>query len=269
MKQFSYYDDRSLSARAYDDIEGAFGTVGCSASRGDETFYRELAARANGLILDVGTGTGRIAWALAEAGHAVLGIDTSTAMLAQAEAKRARHSQETNGRVGFVRQDMIDLDVKAAFPLIVVSFRTFNHIRNPATQRQALANLARHLAPGGIVAIHMIGQPVGAERKVASGVDTVLRYANSGLTLRYRIRERTVDTARQIVTAAIEYRVSDPDGAVLDESLEVLALRWCTEAEIRGWCAELDLTVEALFGDFARGESGPGKEQVWLLRKAR
>lgn len=269
MKQFSYYDDRSLSARAYDDVEGAFDAAGHSATRGDIAFYKELAARTGGLVLDVGTGTGRIAWALAEAGHAVLGIDTSAVMLAQAEAKRARHSPETGARAAFVLRDVVDLDVKAAFALIVVTFRTFNHIREPAAQQRALASVARHLAPGGLAALHMIGEPASATREGAPGAETVLRYADSGLTLRYRTRERTVDTARQTVTATIQYRVSAPDGAVVEESLEVLAMRWCTEAEVRRWCAELGLTVEALFGDFACGESGPGKEQVWLLRKAR
>lgn len=267
MKQHNYYDDRSLSVRAYDDIENAFEVAGYSTAHGDIPFYKDLAARAGGLVLDVGTGTGRIAWALVECGHAVLGIDTSVAMLVHAEAKRARHSPEVNARVAFVRQDLANLDLQAVFPLIVVSFRTLNHILEPTEQQKALAALAHHLAPGGSVALHMIGEPVGSEQECAPGGETVLEYAGSGLKLLYRTQKRTIDTVRQIITSAIEYRVSGPDGRVLDESLETLTLRWCTEAEMRGWCADIGLKVEALFGDFSGGTPGRGKEQIWLLRK--
>ena len=48
----------------------------------DLDLYRALASRAGGRVLELGCGSGRVAMALAEAGHEVHGVDTSGAMLA-------------------------------------------------------------------------------------------------------------------------------------------------------------------------------------------
>ena len=53
----------------------------------DADFWLSLAGAAEGPIVEAGTGTGRIALRLAGAGHRVVGIDPSDAMLAKARAK--------------------------------------------------------------------------------------------------------------------------------------------------------------------------------------
>jgi SAM-dependent methyltransferase len=44
----------------------------------DLEMYRGFAERASGPILEIGSGTGRVALALAEAGHAVVGVNCRT-----------------------------------------------------------------------------------------------------------------------------------------------------------------------------------------------
>jgi SAM-dependent methyltransferase len=48
--------------------------------REDIEMYRGFAARAGGPILEVGSGTGRVALALAGEGHTVVGLELSEAM---------------------------------------------------------------------------------------------------------------------------------------------------------------------------------------------
>ena len=74
------------------DLE--YGTAGL-----DIPFYVALAEQADGPVLDVATGTGRIALALAEAGHEVTAVDVSPAMVEFAIAKDAERDRHL-GRAG-------------------------------------------------------------------------------------------------------------------------------------------------------------------------
>ncbi len=53
----------------------------------DLVMYSQLAATYGGPILDVGCGTGRILFHLAQEGHTVHGIDSEAAMLERAQIK--------------------------------------------------------------------------------------------------------------------------------------------------------------------------------------
>src|SRR6266540_3949146 len=71
----------------------------------DSDFYLNLARATGGPILELGSGTGRVAFPLANAGHRVVGIDTSTSMLARASEK-LKASRLARGRLSFVEADM-------------------------------------------------------------------------------------------------------------------------------------------------------------------
>ena len=68
---------------------------------GDADFYLDCARRFGGPILELGAGTGRILVPLAEAGHEVVGLDLSRAMLDRAAAKLGDRP-ELAGRVRLV-----------------------------------------------------------------------------------------------------------------------------------------------------------------------
>src|SRR5690554_3354241 len=88
-------------------------------------YYDEVTARdrslAGGLaspgahILEVGAGTGRLAFGLAERGFRVTGVDIAPTMLDQARAKFARAPREVADRLTFVRGDMTALSVDGTF----------------------------------------------------------------------------------------------------------------------------------------------------------
>ena len=49
----------------------------------DLAFYLDLAKKVDGVVLELGVGTGRVALSLARAGHTILGADSSEPMLAE------------------------------------------------------------------------------------------------------------------------------------------------------------------------------------------
>src|SRR5687768_5173495 len=72
--------------------------------RRDVPFWRNLAARAAGPVLELGCGTGRIAVPIGRAGVRLVGIDRSAAMLAKCR-RRVRRAR-LNGQVHLIRGDI-------------------------------------------------------------------------------------------------------------------------------------------------------------------
>ena len=115
----------------------------------DFEMYGGFAERTGGPILEIGSGTGRVALALAEAGHEVVGLEPSEAMraVAQRKANRARLSD----RAVFVPGDMRRFQIERRFGLIIVPLTTFLHNLTLDDQLATLSSCKRHLQPGGLL----------------------------------------------------------------------------------------------------------------------
>jgi SAM-dependent methyltransferase len=133
----SQYD---LIAELYDGYPGNY--------LDDVVFYAEEAKRAGSPVLEIGVGTGRLAFCLAAIGVDVVGIDSSVAMLRTLERKRAQVGK-LPGRVDVIAADMRRFALRRRFPLAIIAFRTFLYLLTKADQRRALRAVRRHLLPGG------------------------------------------------------------------------------------------------------------------------
>jgi demethylmenaquinone methyltransferase/2-methoxy-6-polyprenyl-1,4-benzoquinol methylase len=94
-------------------------------------------------VLDVATGTGDLAFAIARAGATeVVGIDFSGEMIAAAQGKAAKHA----GNVSFLVGDAMELPfADNTFDACTVSFG----LRNMPDYDAAIASMTRILKPGG------------------------------------------------------------------------------------------------------------------------
>src|SRR5262245_11243933 len=73
--------------------------------RRDVAFWKRLAGRADGRILELGCGTGRVSFALETVGVSLIGIDRSEQMLARAR-RRLAALRRRRGSLAFVRADI-------------------------------------------------------------------------------------------------------------------------------------------------------------------
>ena len=107
---------------------------------------RQLRADAN--VLDLACGTGDLAFAAAERAPrgAVLGVDASVAMI---DIARARAAHARAGHVRFAVGDVSALDVPTAS---VDAITAGYALRNVPDYRRGIAEIARVLKPGGVVA---------------------------------------------------------------------------------------------------------------------
>ena len=118
----------------------------------DLDLYRALAARTGGPLLDLGCGTGRVAIALAEAGHEVHGIDASESMLAI-----ARKDLRGRGRaVSFSLGDMRRPRSRQAFGLAFCALDGLLHLQSADDVRDALLAAYCALRPGGLFACDVV-----------------------------------------------------------------------------------------------------------------
>src|ERR671935_2981330 len=112
----------------------------------DVPFYVELACEADGPLLELAVGNGRVAIPVAQAtGQRVIGIDSSPAMLEQARARAAGAGVELDLHEG----DMRDLALDEPAPLIYCPFRALLHLPTWADRRRTFERVAASLRPSG------------------------------------------------------------------------------------------------------------------------
>lgn len=138
----------------FEGLPSRYDRIGAVMSFGQDPRWRRALVQAidpqrGKRVLDVATGTGMVAFALARAGCTVVGVDQSPQMLAVAQAK-LRQAPEFDGRVTFVQGEAERL------PFETGSFDalTFTYLLRYVDDRAAtLAELARVVRPGGKIAM--------------------------------------------------------------------------------------------------------------------
>ncbi|MGW1295876.1 class I SAM-dependent DNA methyltransferase [Streptomyces sp. NPDC002533] len=100
-----------------------------------------------GPVLELGIGTGRIAFALADRGVPVTGIDASPRMIERLEKHAAQNPPcvPVRALVG----DMARFDLGALFPLVYVSVSTIFLLTSQDDQVSCFRSAAKHLRPDG------------------------------------------------------------------------------------------------------------------------
>src|SRR4051812_24743944 len=123
-----------------------------SEDPGDLDLLLALAARAEGPVLELASGSGRLTVPLARAGHDVTGVDLDDAMLARARVAVDAAGATVARRVRLVRDDArtVRLDDAGAYGLAVIPLNSIFLMGTRADQAAAFATLAAHLDPGGL-----------------------------------------------------------------------------------------------------------------------
>jgi SAM-dependent methyltransferase len=211
-----YYSDSAASAAFYDLVTDADLTLA-----GDVELYASLAPR-GGLVLELGSGTGRVSHALAQMGLRVVGLEIAPAMLAQAEAKRLALPRATAAKVRYVAGDMTDFALAERFDAVICPFYALAHLEPGPAWDGALAGVAAHLKPGGLAAFHVPGL-ISDDRLPPSPTAPVFRRPLAeGSALTLYVHRQTVTGPR--MDLVLDYAVTSAVGIETSRSRERLTL---------------------------------------------
>ena len=104
----------------------------------------------DGIVADLGCGTGELTLMLTQAGYDMIGIDQSEEMLCVVRDKAEQLG--LSGRLLLLRQDLLKLDLYGTIRAAVSTFDTFNHIPDLDT---AIANAGFFMEKGGVFLFDM------------------------------------------------------------------------------------------------------------------
>jgi ubiquinone/menaquinone biosynthesis C-methylase UbiE len=208
----------------------------------DVGFYVELARQADGPLVELAIGNGRVAVPVAQAtGRSVIGIDSSPAMLTQARARAAEAGVELELREG----DMRELILAEQAALIYCPFRALLHLATWADRRRTFERVAASLRPGGRFAWNAFA----FDHQIAARLDGQHQDEPVPHTVRYAVGDNRID-------------ITLDDGGTS-------SLWWATKNEWLGLIDVAGLELEALFGGFDKEPlDDESREYVFVVRKA-
>lgn len=131
----------SRSARLYDAVYASIRDYPREAAELDRLIQERCPGART--LLDVACGTGAHLEHLA--GYEAEGLDLDPEMLAVA--------RERLPKVAFHEGDMVDFDLGKRFDAVVCMFSSIGYVRSEERLRSAIAAMAHHLEPGGVLVV--------------------------------------------------------------------------------------------------------------------
>jgi len=130
-------DYQGINARLYDSVQGG--------SR-DVEYYLRTIGYGPATVLELGSGTGRVAIPLAEAGHTVYALDNSPDMH---QVLRSKTPASLQNRLVQVEADMRGFALEMRFDFVLLGLNTVFALVDEASRLGCFRSVGRHLKPDG------------------------------------------------------------------------------------------------------------------------
>jgi len=230
----------------------------------DIPFFLKEARKAQGPVLELTAGTGRVSLPLLRAGIDLTCVDRSAAMLEVFREKL--RAEELSAEL--VCADMCRLSLDRQFALIIIPFHSFAEITDPAEQRQALQAIRAHLSPTGRFICTLHNPPVrlqsvtGHRRKLG---DFPLP---DGRLLTLSSQE-SHDAGSGCVDGTQFYEIRDWGGGVLATMAVDLHFRLYAHHEFQSLAEAAGFVPVHLYGDYSCAGFEPDISpfMIWVLRR--
>lgn len=217
----------------------------------DRAFYLNLANPEPIDILEIGSGTGMVARAMAEAGHRVTAIDPAAAMLE--EGRKSPFGDRIRWLQGLAQ----DFSVEDRFDLVFMTGHAFQVLLDDDDIRRSLANIRHHLMPGGIFAFETRNPALPWETLFNEA--EILQAETGPVPIEWRVLWRRGELIR------FDTLYQLPDGQRISES----TLRFLPLDRLTHFLEEAGFEIQSLYGDWDRSsfDAETSREIIMLARR--
>jgi SAM-dependent methyltransferase len=228
-------------------------------ARRDVPFWKRVAAAAEGPVLELGCGTGRVLMPLARAGTPVVGIDLSERMLARARARIRRARLTRLARL--VRGDIRHLPFPDdRFAVVMAPYGILQSLTSDADLRAALGAVRRALRPGGRFVMELVADlPAWQEYSKV----TRLRGWRPGRKAHLTLVESVRQDRRKGLTLFEQEYVETRAGAKRSQRF-TLAFRTISVAQMTSRLERAGLKVRAKLGSYD-GDPWTKESDTWIV----
>jgi ubiquinone/menaquinone biosynthesis C-methylase UbiE len=232
--------------------------------RRDVPFWRRVASAADGPVLELGCGTGRVSLPLARAGVEVVGIDRSAPMLSRARRQITKSpNRHLSNSLRLVRGDIRALPFGArSFAMVVAPYGILQSLIRPRDLSATLASVARVIAGGGTFGIDLVPD-VPKWREYRNRVQLRGRAGAAQLTLIESVRQ---DPARRLTT--FEQKYVERRGDRTREHRFDLTFRTLSVPQMSRQLQRAGFAVDAVLGDY-QGRAWDERADVWVIMARR
>lgn len=228
-----------------------------TVGRRDVAFWRSLARRTGGPVLELGCGTGRVVLPLVRAGVPIVGIDRSQAMLARA---RQRLSPCTQGP-RLVRGDIASLPFeRGSFSVVIAPYGILQSLLSDRVLTRTLDEVARVVRSGGLFGVDLVAD-VPRWEQYDRRLTLRGRSGPHGLPVAL-VESVRQDRARKLTIFDQEY--IEGKGAGRRVTRFSVAFRTLSVPDMAQRLERAGFCIDALLGDY-KGAPWDPRSDTWLI----
>ncbi len=240
--------------------------------RGDVEWYRKKAVASGGPVLELGAGTGRIAFPIAGDGIRVTALDVDEGMLGRLHEKLAALPDDVRSRVSVRQADMRNFALGETFELVIIPFRAFLHNVTTDDQLACLKCVHDHLQTGGELAFNVFHPSLEYMSAHAGRQEGTWRWSDTRDLPDGRFvvfaDASSYDTVQQRVRSMLRAEEFSAAGQLVDTHMLRLELAYLYPADIRRLLERSGFELIRISGDFSgRPFERDGDELVIEARK--
>jgi SAM-dependent methyltransferase len=205
-------------------------------------------------LLDLGCGTGRHDFLLAERGYRVTGVDMSADMLKVAEAERSKRlaSATAGAPPSFAQGDVRSVRLGQRFDVVVSLFHVMSYQTSNQDLMAAFGTLREHVAPGGLVLFDAwYGPTVLTDRPAVR----VKRLSGDGFDVT-RVAEPAFHPNENVVDVNYQIMILDRESQRTEQLRETHRMRYLFVPEVQQMLDRVGLELERAREFMTDGELG-------------
>jgi SAM-dependent methyltransferase len=263
MSRYGGYEDTPQLAELYDLVPGY-------SKRPDNEFYVQYCQAADGAILELGCGTGRILLPVAEAGCKITGLDISNHMLEMCRRKIQSKPENVQNRIKLHHGDITDFNLRSKFQLAIMPFRAFQHLITVNEQLACLRCINKHLVASGKLVLDVFQVNLGLinnPRFKEENEDFPEYRLQDGRRLRRAHKMTAQHRAKQCNDVELIYYLTDRDGKT-ERLVQAFPFRYFFRYEIEHLLSLCGFKLTDIFGDFDRSPlDDKSPEMIFVAEK--